>query len=71
MTEACPFCGNSGGAVWQLMEDDGRAAWIECAICHARGPRVELKELALPMWNRRRPPNDSAVALDKPRSSDE
>ena len=61
--KACPFCGNSGQAVWKIKEPDtnstaGVSAWIECAICHARGPRADMTELAMPWWNRRKSPND-------------
>ena len=58
MTEpkACPFCGCSG--IFRIKENDSSAYWIECAVCHSRGPRVELEGLAMYQWNRRKSPNE-------------
>jgi hypothetical protein len=49
----CPFCG-SWGAVWFVKDSDDGEAWVECAVCKARGPRVPLEGLALGAWNRRK-----------------
>ena len=53
--KACPFCGITG-AVWGVQENDGSNFWIQCAVCHAQGPKVDLQELAMPAWNRRNEP---------------
>ena len=58
----CPFCGCTG--VWRVKEDDGSAAWLECSVCHARGPRVELEGMAEPYWNRRKHESRDALRLD-------
>ena len=52
---ACPFCGCRG--VWRVKENDSTAFWLECSVCHARGPRVELEGMAEHQWNRRKSPN--------------
>ncbi len=54
LSAACPFCGCD--AQWPVKDESG--AWLECAVCHAHGPKVELEGMARPYWNRRKPPND-------------
>jgi hypothetical protein len=49
----CPFCGGDG--LWKIKEDDKDEGWVECSICHARGPRAQPHQLATYYWNRRRP----------------
>lgn len=56
LPRACPFCGCTG--CHRVKENDGSAAWLECSVCHARGPRQEIEGMAEPMWNRRREPNE-------------
>lgn len=49
----CPFCGMDG--VFYVKENDSSAYWVECAVCHAKGPRCDLDFMAKQFWNRRRP----------------
>ena len=49
---ACPFCG-TWGAVFYVHDEADPSFFLECAVCHCRGPRGELKELAIRNWNRR------------------
>lgn len=64
----CPFCGIQG-AVWPVQENDGSAFWIECAICHARGPSSQLQDLALWEWNRRMSPIQAPTPAETPAPS--
>lgn len=57
----CPFCGVI--ALWPVKDDELDKYWMECAVCHAQGPRVALSGMALPAWNRRPgPTKDSREA---------
>ena len=60
----CPFCGVI--ALWPVKADDGEEAtyWMECALCHARGPSVELSCMALLAWNRRPGPIKESVETE-------
>ena len=58
----CPFCGCTG--VFRVRENDDSAAWLECAVCHARGPRVKLEGMAEPYWNRRKAGERDTIRLD-------
>jgi Lar family restriction alleviation protein len=49
----CPFCG-VWGAMFYVHDEADPSFYLECAVCKARGPRGELKELALHNWNRRK-----------------
>lgn len=51
-TAACPFCG-TWGAVYTVHDEAAQEFYLECAVCHARGPRESLAELATRNWNRR------------------
>jgi hypothetical protein len=48
----CPVCGASGGAVYYVKNAAG--AWLQCAVCQARGPRTS-PDMARFLWDRRRP----------------
>jgi hypothetical protein len=53
---ACPFCGGDG--LWKIKEDHKDEGWVQCSICHARGPIGRPYQLATYYWNRRRPPTE-------------
>ena len=56
----CPFCG-IWGAVWPIHDEAAKEFFIECAMCHAHGPRKPLAELAIHYWNRRQEAIEPAV----------
>ena len=57
----CPFCG-TWGAVHRVKDASG--AWIECAVCHCRGPLAPLEGLAVHEWTRRIEPR---LPFEEPR----
>lgn len=54
-TAPCPFCG-VWGAVFRIHDEEAKVFFLECALCHARGPQAPLQGLAEPWWNRRKEP---------------
>lgn len=59
----CPFCGVT--ACWGVKDD--KEFWIECAVCHATGPKVQLEGLAIYHWNRRMLPTVESENLRRQR----
>ena len=52
--KACPFCGLDG--LWPIHDEAAGEYYLQCAVCHARGPTTDLPDLATWKWNRRQPP---------------
>lgn len=57
---ACPFCG-TWGATFGVNDEAAQEFYLECCVCHARGPREPLQDLAVSYWNRRKQPREPEV----------